>query len=178
MTVAINARAAARREIGGVERLAREMATRLPRLPPDRYRVIQPPAALPHRARLVITVSQFSKREIVDVLGADPERITVVPGGVDERFRPDAHAALGMTRPYVLVVGTRITRKNTSALAQAAQRLNALGVELAHAGSGRGYMRPEANANLRGLGYVPDEQMPGLYAGALALAMPSLYEGL
>ena len=246
MTVAINARAAARREIGGVERLSREMAARLPRMRPDRYRVIQPPAALAHRAghvweqavlpvrargasliyspanlaplatghrnvvvihdvaalrhpdwyrpayvayqrallpriargaRLVITVSEFSKNEIVHVLGANPDRITVVPNGVDERFRPDAHATLGMTRPYVLVVGTRITRKNTSALAQAAQRLNALGVEVAHAGSGRGYMRPEANANLRGLGYVPDEQMPGLYAGALALAMPSLYEG-
>src|SRR5436305_10885006 len=246
MTVAINARAAARREIGGVERLAREMAARLPRLRPDRYRVIQPPAALAHRAghvweqvalplharrasliyspanlaplatghrnvvvihdvaalrhpdwyrpayvayqrallpriargaRLVITVSEFSKNEIVHVLGANPDRITVVPNGVDERFRPDAHATLGMTRPYVLVVGTRITRKNTSALTQAAQRLDALGVELVHAGSGRGYMRPEANANLRELGYVPDEQMPGLYAGALALAMPSLYEG-
>src|SRR2546430_16512012 len=50
MTVAINARAAVRREIGGVERLAREMAARLPRLRPDRYRVIQPPAALAHRA--------------------------------------------------------------------------------------------------------------------------------
>jgi glycosyltransferase involved in cell wall biosynthesis len=128
-------------------------------------------------ARLVITVSEFSRREIIEVLGADPERITVVPNGVDERFRPDAPAALGMTRPYVLVVGTRISRKNTSALKQAGRRLNALGVELVHAGSARGYMRPEANAKLRELGYVPDEEMPGLYAGAVALAMPSLYEG-
>ena len=48
--VAINARAAARIEIGGVERLAREMALRLPALRPDRYRVIQPPVRLAHRA--------------------------------------------------------------------------------------------------------------------------------
>ena len=49
-SVAINARAAVRMQIGGVERLAREMALRLPALAPDRYRVIRPPAALAHRA--------------------------------------------------------------------------------------------------------------------------------
>src|SRR5205085_8137197 len=50
MKIAINARAAVRREIGGVERVAREMAIHLPLLAPDRYRVISPPAALAHRA--------------------------------------------------------------------------------------------------------------------------------
>ena len=48
--VAINARAAIRAEIGGVERFARELALRLPALRPDRYRVIRPPAGLAHRA--------------------------------------------------------------------------------------------------------------------------------
>jgi glycosyltransferase involved in cell wall biosynthesis len=248
--VAINARAAARREIGGVERLAREMAERLPALNPGRYRVLKPPPALAHRAghvweqaalpalargaeliyspanlaplasrrnvvvihdvaalrhpewysqpyvayqrallpriarraRLVITVSEFSKRELLDVLGADPERVTVIPNGVDERFNPSANeraarAAHGLERPYVLVVGTRIARKNVGALAAAARRLDKAGVELVHAGSGRGYMRPEAGGTLRELGYVADAHMPGLYAGALALALPSLYEG-
>ncbi len=248
--VVINARAAVRREIGGVERLAREMTARLPVLRPDRYRVIKPRPALAHRAghaweqaalpvrargsqliyspanlaplasrrnvvvihdvaalrhpewyrpayvayqrallpriarraRLVITVSEFSKRELVDVLGADPYRVTVIPNGVNERFNPSgnqtaARAALGLERPYVLVVGTRIARKNVNALVAAARRLDKAGVELVHAGSGRGYMRPEAGGTVRELGYVADEHMPGLYAGALALAMPSVYEG-
>src|SRR6185437_13221134 len=35
----------------------------------------------------------------------------------------------------------------------------------------------ETATNLRPLGYVPEDELPGLYAGALALAMPSLYEG-
>jgi glycosyltransferase involved in cell wall biosynthesis len=48
--VVINARAAQRRELGGVERWARELTERLPRLRPDRYRVLAPPAALAHRA--------------------------------------------------------------------------------------------------------------------------------
>ncbi len=48
--VLINARAAVRAHIGGVERLAREMAFRLPALRPERYRVIRPPPWLAHRA--------------------------------------------------------------------------------------------------------------------------------
>jgi glycosyltransferase involved in cell wall biosynthesis len=45
------------------------------------------------------------------------------------------------------------------------------------AGSGRGYMHGERVGGVRRLGYVPEDELPGLYAGALALAMPSLYEG-
>jgi glycosyltransferase involved in cell wall biosynthesis len=251
VSIVINARAAARREIGGVERLAREMATRLPKLRPERYRVLQPPEALAHRAghvweqaalpvlargasliyspanlaplasrrnvivihdaaalrhpewysrtyvayqrallprlargaRLVLTVSEFSKGELAEVLGLDPARIRVVPNGVDERFVPDAdpapaRAAYGLERPYALVVGTRIARKNLGVLDAAARRLSEEGVELVHAGSGRHYMQAESGAgSFRELGYVDEQHLPGLYAGALAFAMPSLYEG-
>ena len=247
--VAINARAAARHQIGGVERLAREMAVRLASLRPDRYRVIQPPARLAHaaghlweqgllpaaaagcaliyspanlaplasrrnvvvihdaaalrhpeaystayvryqrallpalarRARAVITVSEFSRGELVEVLGVSPDRITVIPEGVGERFRPgtDRTAALGrygLDRPYALAVGTVSERKNLALLARAAQALRGRGIELVLAGSDRGYLRG-AEAPIRRLGYVPDELLPGLYAGARALAMPSRYEG-
>jgi glycosyltransferase involved in cell wall biosynthesis len=127
------------------------------------------------RARLVITVSEFSKSEILDVLGVDPAKIAVVPNGVDERFNPEAPRA-GRPRPYVLIVGTRIARKNVAVLTETAKRLDAHGVDLIHAGSGRGYMRAE-RFTLNELGYVPDDELPALYAGALALVMPSLYEG-
>jgi glycosyltransferase involved in cell wall biosynthesis len=49
-SVAINARAAIRSEGGGVERVSRELADRLPRLAPDRYDVVTPPRSLAHRA--------------------------------------------------------------------------------------------------------------------------------
>src|SRR3954454_13195613 len=223
--VAINARAAVRAEIGGVERVAREMVARLP---PDRYRVVKPPpflgghlweqavlpfthaeliyspanlapiaskrnvvvihdvAALRHaewysrpyvawqravlpaiarRARLVITVSEFSRHEIQEVLGVDA---TVIPNGVDERFKP------GPKKDYALVVGTKIARKNLAALSETA---TALGMEIVAAGSARKYMKDEANPGIRELGYVPDEELPALYAGARVLLMPSLYEG-
>jgi glycosyltransferase involved in cell wall biosynthesis len=245
--VVIDGRAALRREIGGVERVARELAIRLPRLDPARYRVAAPPRALAHRAghlweqlllplypaqvvycpavlgpvrskrnvvciydaasvrhpewysrsfaryqrrllprlarraQLVITASEFARAELVDVLGADPDRVEVIPLGVSQAFGPDAdagpaRAAFGLERPYVLTVGSLIARKNLDALAHASDVLRREGIDLVVAGSGRGYMRP-GEAALRELGYVDERLLPGLYAGAAAFTLPSLYEG-
>ncbi len=82
-------------------------------------RVILP--RLAKRARLVITVSEFSRGELIEVLRVPAERIAVVPGGVDGRFRPSidasrARAEYRLDRPYVLVVGTVSARKNLEAL--------------------------------------------------------------
>jgi glycosyltransferase involved in cell wall biosynthesis len=248
--VVIDARAAARRELGGVERVAREMAMRLPQLRPGRYAVLHPPPSFAHRtghlweqallplaarraqaiycpanvaplasrrtvlvlhdlaalrhpewyspqyaayhrkilpllvkrARRLIAPSEFSRRELADGLGVDPDRITVVPNGVDRRFSPSidpgpARRAHGLEKPYVLIVGTRIARKNLAALAEASCRLGEVGVELVSVGSGRHYTRPGETPPLRALGYVNEAHLPGLYTGAAALAMPSLYEG-
>ena len=250
-TVAIDARAAVRAQIGGVERTAREMARRLPGLRPDRYRVVRPPRSLAHRAghvweqatlpvaargaallycpanlaplgsrrtvvvihdvaalrhpewysrvyaayqrRLlpaiarravaVVTVSEFSRGELAAVLGLDPGAIAVISGGVDTRVftaeaDPDpARAAHGLEGPYALAVGTRIARKNAAALSAARARLAESGVELVLAGSGRSYMRAGGEPPARALGYVDDAHLPGVYAGAELLLMPSLYEG-
>src|SRR3712207_6950471 len=56
-------------------------------------------------------------------------------------------------------------------------RLDGLGVDLVSAGSGRHWSRHGEGTPVRAIGYVPDDQLPGLYSGATALAMPSLYEG-
>ena len=73
-------------------------------------------------------------------------------------------------------MGSLIARKNFDALAQAADTLRAKGIDLVAAGSGRGYMRAGPSA-VRELGYVDQELLPGLYAGAAAFTLPSLYEG-
>jgi glycosyltransferase involved in cell wall biosynthesis len=137
---------------------------------------------LARRARQVITVSEFSRGELADLFGLPPERIAVVPNGVDRRFSPAAdpaaaRQALGLDRPYALVVGTRIARKNVAALDAASRALGERGIEVAAAGGGRSYMREETARGLRALGYVPDELLPSLYAGAQAVMVPSLYEG-
>jgi glycosyltransferase involved in cell wall biosynthesis len=247
--VAIDARAAIRVQIGGVERLAREMARRLPALRPDRYRVLKPKPALAHRAghlweqavlpgrargsallycpanlapvadrrnvvvihdaavlrlpkaysrtyvayqrlmlpliarraRLVITVSEFARTELVELLGIAPDRVKVIPAGVDERFRPTvdpapAKKAYGLQRPYALALGTRSARKNISGLEAAAAALRERGIEPVIAGGQRGYLR-DSDTSLRTLGYVSEAHLPALYAGARVLAVPSLHEG-
>ena len=249
----VNGRAAVRGQIGGVERWAREMATRLPRLRPGAYAVATPPRALAHRAghaweqlalpalaarrraplvyspanlaplawprnvvvlhdvaalrhpewyspayvawqrrivpavarraRAVVTVSEFSRAQIAETLDLDPAGIAVIPGGVDERFGPGAdpapaRRALRLDTPYVLTLATRYPRKNQRGLASAARRLAESGVELVAAGGERPYMRDEgAVAGVRELGYVPDDLLPGLYAGARAFVLASRDEG-
>jgi glycosyltransferase involved in cell wall biosynthesis len=138
--------------------------------------------ALVRRARRVITVSEFSARELRDLVGVEA---AVVPGGVDARFTPaadpgPARAALGLEGDYVLTVASRIARKNLGALGVTAQRLHARGIELVAAGGGRPQFRDAttpAAAAPRDLGPVPDAHLPGLYAGARAFVLPSLYEG-
>jgi glycosyltransferase involved in cell wall biosynthesis len=145
-------------------------------------RLIVPAAA--RRARAVVTVSEFSRGQIAQTLGLDPDRIAVIAGGVDERFAPEADAgparrALGLEeRPYVLTLATRYGRKNQGALAGAARRLRDEGIDLVAAGGERAYMRGEAPVpEVRALGYVDDALLPGLFAGARAFVLASREEG-
>jgi glycosyltransferase involved in cell wall biosynthesis len=135
------------------------------------------------RAVAVITVSEFSRRELIELAGLDPARLTVIPGGVDARFAPDADpapaaATLGLSRPYVLTIATDDRRKNLEKLAPVAAALAQEGLELVWAGDRRPYFAAAAAAaGVRSLGYVADGELPGLYAGARAFVLASRYEG-
>jgi glycosyltransferase involved in cell wall biosynthesis len=147
--------------------------------------------ACARRALRVITVSEFSRRELTELAGLDPARLVVIPGGVGERFTADADAdggaagpdhraaaRLGLDRPYVLTIATDDPRKNLQALAPAAAALERLGIELVWAGDSRPYFaRAGAAEGLRSLGYVSDDDLPALYRSALAFVLPSRYEG-
>ena len=75
-------------------------------------------------------------------------------------------------------MASRTARKNLGVLEESARRLRAQGIELVAAGGDRPQFRSERDASaVRSLGHVPDEQLPGLYAGALCFVLPSLYEG-
>jgi len=123
------------------------------------------------RARLVIAVSEFTKRELVDLLGLADEKIRVIPNAVEDLFTDRGRAAEG---EYVLTVGTLEPRKNLVRTADAARRA---GVELRVVGA-RGWGRVDVGGNgVRWLGEVADEQLAELYRGARCVAYPSLYEG-
>jgi len=122
-------------------------------------------------ARLVIAVSEFTKREVVELLGLPGDRVRVVPNGVGEPFFPHGPAEPG---EYVLAVGTLEPRKNLERLAAATREL---GLELRVVG-GRGWGRVAIDGpGVSLLGEVPDARLAALYRGALCLAYPSLYEG-
>jgi glycosyltransferase involved in cell wall biosynthesis len=122
-------------------------------------------------ARRVIAVSEFTRRELREVLGVPEAKIRVVPNAVGPEFEPDGAASVG---DYVLAVGTLEPRKNLARLVEAARRT---GVELRVVGA-RGWGSVEVGGNgVRWLGEVPDARLAELYRGALCVAYPSLYEG-
>lgn len=139
--------------------------------------------AVARRAVHIVTVSEFSRAEIAELLGVGRERISVIPGGVGEAFMPRADAeaarhALGLTRPYVLCVASGTARKNLAALVPAARALASDGIDVVVAGGGRPQFAAEVGLDaLRRLGHVDDALLPGLYAGARAAVVPSLHEG-
>ncbi len=115
----------------------------------------------------VFSVSEFTKREAVELLGVPEERVTVIGNAIEPVFTPDGPAAEG---DYVLAVATLEPRKNLRRLAEAAERA---GAELRVVGA-RGWGGIETPG---WVGEVSDEELAALYRGARALVFPSLYEG-
>jgi alpha-1,3-rhamnosyl/mannosyltransferase len=148
------------------------------------------------RADHFIAVSEFGRRDMIDTLGVDPSRITAVPNGVTSAFAPRDRGQSQATLTahgldwgrYALCVGTLEPRKNLEAALRAhAQLPERLQRELPLAIVGmRGWrtssleaaLRPRVEAGtVKPLGYVLESDLPHIYAGALALVYPSLYEG-
>lgn len=121
-------------------------------------------------AAMVITPTEAVRREVIARFGLAAERVRAVPHGVDPRFRPQPQSAPG---GHLLVLGTQGKRKNLAAAMAAAREA---GVELHVAGRGDWPASSGADG-VRYLGPVPDEDLPALLAGTLALLFPSHYEG-
>jgi glycosyltransferase involved in cell wall biosynthesis len=118
-------------------------------------------------ADAVVAVSQFTKDELSALAGIPPERVRVVPNGVDPVFTPHGPAAEG---GYVLAVATLEPRKN---LARAVEGARLAGAELRVVGA-RGW----GDVAVAGwVGEVPDTELATLYRGARCVLYPSLYEG-
>jgi glycosyltransferase involved in cell wall biosynthesis len=122
-------------------------------------------------ARRIVAVSDFTRRELVELLRVPDEKIRVVPNGVEPEFTHEGPAAEG---DYVLAVGTLEPRKNLERLVEAARRSD---IELRVVGA-RGWGGVEVGGNgVRWLGEVGDVELARLYRGARCVAYPSLYEG-
>lgn len=136
------------------------------------------------RADSLIAISENSKADAVRLLGVNPERIEVIHPGIPEQYF--GAAASPRSKPYVLYVGAIEPRKNVDRLLDAWHLLKPSlreEFDLVVAGatgwqSERTVRRLEAGIrDIRYLRYVPEQELPGLTAGATAFVYPSLYEG-
>lgn len=164
--------------------------------PKARLRELSRLSLVIERAPLIHTISEFSKREIIDHYGCSPEKIIVAPPAAADDFVPagkDISATdlsrLGLKwRGYLLAVGTLEPRKNLRTIIDAYARLpSAMArhcpmVIVGNKGWGSLDLPQQTSrlireGSLRFLEGVPDWQLRSLYEGALALLYPSIYEG-
>ena len=129
------------------------------------------------RAARVLTVSERTKRDLVDLYGLAPDHVVVTPNGVDPAFGPNGEGpAEKAARPYALAVGAIQARKNQRAALAAAQEV---GLELVVVGPPKDAdVADELRAGGARLeGYVPTERLAAFYRGASCLVQPSRHEG-
>ncbi|MFN0123825.1 MAG: glycosyltransferase family 4 protein [Blastocatellia bacterium] len=150
------------------------------------------------RAAYVATVSEFSRQDILRTYGLAPARVAVTYNGVCEQFRTtpqadDERAAVmrrhGITRPFLLALGSLQPRKNLIRLLRAYGQLRATRPDFAHqlviagrqlwlaGGIMEEIRRQPWSGDVIVTGYVPDADLPALYRATDILVYPSLFEG-
>ncbi len=147
-----------------------------------------------HRADHIITVSEATKRDLMRLYGTPEHKITVVYEAAAPCFAPPPPARIAETRRryglpdrYLLTVGTIEPRKNLARLVEAlaALRRDDPALRLVVVGA-RGWLTGSFERAIEQfgqqeavicLGYVPDDDLPALYAGATVSVLASLYEG-
>jgi glycosyltransferase involved in cell wall biosynthesis len=145
------------------------------------------------RSAHVIAVSDFTRQEVIELLGTPPARVTTVRNGCDPWFfpRPAAEIAVWRTEhklpdPFLLFVGTLEPRKNLVGLIQAyAEFRKSHPIPLIVVGAPGWRYTPILDVvrslgledHVRFEGFVSDQDLPFYYASATALIYPSFYEG-
>jgi glycosyltransferase involved in cell wall biosynthesis len=134
------------------------------------------------RAEVVIAVSEFTRQQVISLLGVDPARVHVVHHGIRRLAIP---AGLPSTREKIILnVGAIQTRKNIVRLVEAFETLDP-SWQLVLAGS-NGYgaeaileriANSKARDRIRVTGYVSPEELGAWYGRAAIFAFPSLDEG-
>jgi glycosyltransferase involved in cell wall biosynthesis len=139
-------------------------------------------------AARIIAVSQATARDLIELYGVEPERVTVVPLGVEPPAAADGPAAarlladLGVRGPFLLSVGTLEPRKNLPRLLAAFGEVtdelpDHFLVVVGPVGWGPALRPTWDSVRVKLAGPVDDAVLHALYRAAAGLAFPSLYEG-
>jgi glycosyltransferase involved in cell wall biosynthesis len=146
----------------------------------------------------ILTLSEFSRRDIIETYALDPERVFVTPPAAPSHFVPVTDVTelrrirmtYGIGRDYILALGSIQPRKNLVRLIKAYESLHRVISseqlpQLVLAGR-RGWLEAEtiraaelseARGDILFIGYVPDADIPVVYSGALCFAYLSYFEG-
>lgn len=140
------------------------------------------PRRLAARAARTVAVSDATRAQAIERWGLEPGRVLTIGEGLRMPDGPSAAATSGrvgsLSQPYFLSVGALEPRKAPDLLVRAHQRARSAGLvaDLVIAGDGR--LKPQLSGpGVHLLGHVSDAELDRLYAGALALVMPSRLEG-
>ena len=134
-------------------------------------------------ARHIITVSEFSKQELVRLAGYKAEKVTVIYNAADHILRfgqPSAafQSKINALKPYCLAVSSLGANKNFKGLSEAISKIDFSGYTMIVAGGVIGALRYNSlHENVTYLGYVTDEELKYLYGNASLFVFPSFYEG-
>lgn len=141
------------------------------------------------RGAWVHTVSRFVADEVIDLLGADPDRVVVIPNGVDPVIDgdPAGGRTIAGTPRYVLALGTVEPRKDLPSLVEAFDLVAAVDPDLGLVIAGpdgwgadqlsTAIARAKHRDRIGRIGWVTETQRGDLLRGATVLAYPSRYEG-
>jgi glycosyltransferase involved in cell wall biosynthesis len=148
------------------------------------YRFMLP--RLGKRARQIVTVSEFSKRELERYTRVSTAGVTIISGGGEHILAQPADPRIVermslRPRGYVVAVGSRSPHKNLAGVAEAARQLGRQGIDTVIAGCTNTEVFSSAtvpeHTHLHFAGYVTDAELRALYEQAACLVYPSFYEG-
>lgn len=146
----------------------------------------------------IVTISNFSKRDIVEQYKLAKDRVTVAYPGYDENiFHPIGNKMIvqkilrkyKIKAPYIIYTGTIQPRKNLIRLIEAVSRIDNLNLVIVGKATGegrQGWMYKDIldaprsfgiENRIKFLGFVPTSDLPYFLSGALAFIQPSLWEG-
>lgn len=147
------------------------------------------------KSEKIFTVSEYTKKDLREILGVREEKMTVTYNGVGEEFGPvedeGARAGIrkryGLDKPFLLYTGVWGTHKNLVRLVQVYKKLLEEGREVLLVMTGKGdggegevseeIRRLGLEKAVKWVGMVPEEDLRGLYSMAEMYVFPSLYEG-
>lgn len=135
-------------------------------------------------ARKIIAVSENTKKDLVELYGGDPDKITVIHHGFRNKNTPESENDFQPTKPYILFIGGLGPKKNVQGLIRAFNLLKEkydLPHQLILVGPRRHnfdrFIKPLIKGDVIEKGYVSEQEKWSLLRNADLFVLPSFYEG-